>query len=469
MWIWLLLFFALSFCAFAIQSGDSVMYLALARDFLMQGRWEQVDPYLYSLNQAPLIWIHEYLSHLIFYGAWNALGAPGLILLKICALGAMFWLALRSKPRERDSDLLWTLLWMLAILAGSFRFIERSSMFSDLFMVLLVRWLLERDRIDRGLVVRLSVLFLVWIQLHPGFVAGLIFLGAWAAWHFIRKPEFRTRELWWLLLPVGLLLLNPEGLSGALYPFEFSLHEAKTLRRFNFEWFPATHPAFRFAPEVVSYWVLCLAALVLFIRARAWDSLHMLFALLAFALCLQAVRFMPWSALVILMALKPYSQMKLAFWRSRWLRYSVALVLILVAGRNLTYGYMSSSGLRLAKWDFDPKFFPTKTLEVLKQQPIPGRLYNSHDLGSQLIWAGITPVFHHGFVTDMQFFRDDVMGAMSTQARFLELAAKYNWTMLLVDKYNGYREFHRILSPLPEWKIVAEDEAAYLIYKMPEN
>jgi len=38
MWIWLLLIFALSFCAFAIQSGDAVMYLALARDFLMQGK-----------------------------------------------------------------------------------------------------------------------------------------------------------------------------------------------------------------------------------------------------------------------------------------------------------------------------------------------------------------------------------------------------------------------------------------------
>ena len=38
--------------------------------------------------------------------------------------------------------------------------------------------------------------------------------------------------------------------------------------------------------------------------------------------------------------------------------------------------------------------------------------------------------------------------------------------MLLIDKSSSYPYFYSILSPLPDWKIVAEDEAAYLIYHL---
>jgi hypothetical protein len=70
-------------------------------------------------------------------------------------------------------------------------------------------------------------------------------------------------------------------------------------------------------------------------------------------------------------------------------------------------------------------------------------------------------------MTDVAFYENDVMGVFRSQRRFLELAAKYNWTMLLVEKHGNYRYFYQILAPLPEWKIVAEDEAAYLIYRLP--
>ena len=104
-------------------------------------------------------------------------------------------------------------------------------------------------------------------------------------------------------------------------------------------------------------------------------------------------------------------------------------------------------------------------MDFLQQKRIAGNLYNAHDFGAYLIWRGVLPVFHHGFVTDMGFYENEVMGVFKGQARFLELAAKYNWTMLLVEKYGAYRYFYQILGSLPQWKIVAEDEASYLIYK----
>src|SRR5262249_33281809 len=141
--------------------------------------------------------------------------------------------------------------------------------------------------------------------------------------------------------------------------------------------------------------------------------------------------------------------------------------MVVVAIKNLAFGYTGSSGPRKPRVELDSNFFPTETLKFLRTTPIAGRLYSAHDFGNFLIWSGYVPVFHHGFVTDMDFYQQDVVGIFQSQARFLEIAQKYNWTMLLVDKHGNYPYFYKILSPLTNWKIVAEDDASYLIYDLP--
>jgi hypothetical protein len=462
----LLFFFALSFTWFAIQSGDVLMYLALARDFLLQGRWPDHDPYLYSLSGADLYIAHEYLSYLIFHAAWWLGGFTGLIALKSLLLAGLFIIPLRAQPFERALSPLWICLWICAVFAGSFRFIERSSLFSDLFCVLLLHTLLTHERVTRNLVVRLMLLFVAWVQLHPGFPLGLALLTLWAAWHLWFSPAFRTRDVLWLALPVAMLILNPRGLEGVLYPFRFAAYEAAVLKRGNFEWLPTYHPLFRFTPEVLAYWALGLTALFLLWRGRAWLSLRGVFALFTFASGVQAVRFVPWAAFALVLLLKPWAQLRSARLPMLKLTYALGALMFVLACKNLTFGYHSSSGPRRPIAALDPAHFPLHTLDVLRTHPIPGRLYNVHDYGSYLVWMGYTPIFHHGFVTDMDFYAHDVLGVFESQERFLELAHKYGWTMLLVDKAGSYHYFHRILSPLTNWRIVAEDESSYLIYDM---
>ena len=292
----LLLFFALSFTFFAIQSGDVLMYLALARDFLLQGKWPTHDIYLYSLPNAELHIEHEYLSYLIFHVAWWLGDLAGLIVLKVMLLAVLFVLPLREPPRAQATSPLWIFMWTLAVLAASFRFIERSSQFSDIFTLLLMQWLLHQDRISRGFILKTGALFLVWAQLHPGFPMGVILLGMWAAWHSRRTPGFIGRKILWLLAPVALLAVNPLGLEGALYPVRFALNEASVFKHFNFEWFPAYSEAFRFTPEVLAFWTLSLSALFLLWREKQWLSLRGLFALFSICAAAQAVRFIPWAA-----------------------------------------------------------------------------------------------------------------------------------------------------------------------------
>jgi len=91
-------------------------------------------------------------------------------------------------------------------------------------------------------------------------------------------------------------------------PFEFALHEAQTLKLYNFEWFAAYHPAFRFAPEVIAFWLLSVAALTLIARERALAEFYergLLSSALYFAIT--TVRFIPWASFAILLAVKPWS------------------------------------------------------------------------------------------------------------------------------------------------------------------
>ena len=445
------------------------MYLALARDFLLKGQWPEYDSYLYSLPHAELHIAHEYLSYLIFHSAWWTSGLAGLIVLKGILLAFLFSLPLSEKPQTQASSPFWIMMWTLAVLAASFRFIERSSQFSDIFTVLLMQWLLGQQNITRSFVVKLTLLFLLWVQLHPGFPIAVLLLMLWAAWSSWQIPGFASKKLLWLLVPVAALAVNPLGIEGAVYPVRFALNEANVFKHHNFEWFPAYSKAFRFTPEVIAFWTLSFCAVFLLWREKKWLSLRGLFTLFSIACAAQPVRFVPWAAFAICLTLKPWAQFTAAKIPVRSVANLLAVLLLALAVKNLALGYQSSSGPRTPGWGLDPEHFPIKTLDILRRQPISGRLYNAHEYGAYLVWMGFSPVFHHGFVTDMGFYARDVVGVFESQQRFLELAKKYDWKMLLVEKAGSYHYFYKILSPLTNWKIVAEDEASYLIYDLPDK
>lgn len=460
----LLFFFAFSFTFFAIQSGDVLMYLTLVRDHLLQWHWPETDPYLYSLPAAKLQIAHEYLGYFAYYGAWSLLGIGGLIFLKILLLSALFLLVLAAREREQNASPLWMGLWILAVLAGSFRFIERTSLFSDVFLVLLTYWLIQEKQITRSLIIRLTLLFALWVQLHPGYPIGLVLVGVWCGWNLIFNKEFPRRRIAWLLLPVAVLALNPDGIDGALYPFRFAMNEAQVLKLHNLEWFPTYHRAFRFTPEMIAYWTLLLGTLFILWREKAWLTLRGVLILVCAACGVQTVRFVTWASFAILLLLKPWASFRL---RTKYLSPALAVIMLAVAIKNLTSGYTGSSGPRKPRIALDSNFFPETSLQFLRAHPIPGNLYNAHDFGSYLLWMNYKPIFHHGFVTDMNFFENDVVGIFRGPEQFFAVAKKYNWTKLLVDKHGSYPYFYKILSPYPAWKIVAEDDASYLIYYLP--
>jgi hypothetical protein len=420
---WLPFLFAVSFCFFPIQSGDVMMYLNIARDYILEGEWRQLDvhQYLYPATDGQLHWHHEYLSSFIFYMAWWLGAWKGLIFFKAALVGTAAWIAARSE--QEDSGPWWAALWALAVLAASFRFIERSSLFSDLLTVLILALLLKKRRLTNRLLIQLIVIFWLWIQLHPGFPLGFGLLGLWMFWN--------RQWSWRLGLIPAVMLANPDFAEGLLYPFRFAFSEGQVFRSYNYEWLPAIREPFVFSREVLAFWFLSATATWFLIRAKAWREISA--ALFMFLMAANAVRFLPSAALVIAYCTKPY--LPRTFPRAR--PFALA-ILAMIALKNISWGYSSSAGFRPAGFGLDPSVFPSKTLEILRQLP-KTKIYNSHDFGAYLIWLGIKPVFHHGFVTDMAFYKNEVIGGLSSPERFFALAEKYRWQVLLVDRNSAYR------------------------------
>ncbi len=464
---WILLAFATSFCLFAVQSADVLMYFAIVRDLWANGKWDAVDPYLYSLSGAELHWSHQYLSILIFDQAYKFAGAAGIILLKAFVWAWGLFIVLKSPSRDQNKNPVWIALFVLATIAASFRFIERGSLFSDVFTVALIYWLSNSSALNKKLVVKIWVLFAIWIQLHAGYPVGLALLALWVLSRILIDRAMPARQTVWLLCLVPLAFLHPLGLRGFLYPFAFSAHEAAAFRGYNFEWFSSYSATFRSAPEVIAYFVLSGLSLTLLAVNRVRSFWVWTVSLFCIASGLYYVRFIPWAAFGLLVATKNAARLPKVNLEKRWIQIPIGAILVGITVKNLTLGYYSSSGHRKPQLEFDSRFFPFKTYEFWRANRIPGRLFAIHDFGNYISWQSGGPVFHHGFVTNSDFYLNDVIGVFRSRERFLELAKKYDWTMLLIDKNTSYRRFYELLSPLKEWQIVSEDDASYLIYKIP--
>lgn len=185
----------------------------------------RTDPYSYL--SEPGTWInHEWLAEVIMAAAWRALGARGLVLLKVvvslAALAAVYRAARVTGAGVVGASVS-TLVGGVLLRARGLVTV-RPHMFTILgfALVLLVLVCYERRRRPR-LLLSLPPLFAVWVNMHGGFLAGLACLLIWAAARALgsiprRSPRDGAQpavaiELGCCVLCILATLANPYGLQ----------------------------------------------------------------------------------------------------------------------------------------------------------------------------------------------------------------------------------------------------------------
>ena len=240
--------------------------MALARESLSLGYVPREDSFAFTPTVTPMVQ-HEWGAGVIAYLIADKSGAVGIVLLRWTLAFACFAITGYAAFRRGASLPVVGLLAPIPILMADEGFSPvRAQMYSFVGCALLLYWL-ERDRQGaKGWLVPWVVVFLIWLNVHAGFLVGAgLYLINWAErW---ARGEFSVRLLAVGCLMLGMIAVNPYG--HHYYTYLFSA--VRLDRPYIQEWSPIWVSA---GPRHwVAYGLACGIAMYAVVRC-GWDSLR---------------------------------------------------------------------------------------------------------------------------------------------------------------------------------------------------
>ncbi len=461
---------------FPLRSDDIFMHLAVGRRILQEGwHFADPDPFLYSLPGHRTEFLNQWGTHLLAFGLYRLGGFSLLVVFKallvVVGASAPFWLAARLEVRS----FLVPALSLLALWAGCDRFIERSSLFSDVAgagVLALVGAELHQPSRRRWL---LPPIFLLWANVHTGFLTGLffVFLGGLTQWRAARR---------WFPLALACLLacsIHPRGpalVASVLHDVAGSGYQA--YRQANFEWLSTLDSRALQTREVQRLLVLLAAVTGLIIwrgwhrRAVPWFSLLVLIALAY--LGQSAIRFVTtvsFALPVLVVDLLADSPLPLSFRRERALQGAVLLLALGLCVKVAEGGYVTKSGPRHLGLGLDDTRLPLMAADYVHSLPLTGHLFNEHEFGSLLAWRfdGKPPLYYHGFVDDLAFYERDYLGVNRSPEDFAQIVDHYQIDLFFLRRRTVTPTagplLHQILLTAPMWKLIYWDDSAMVFLR----
>ena len=211
---------------------DVWWHLRAGRWILEHRRIPRLDPFTFSSADRP--WIDLHWGFQLALAAADAMGGvPGMILLGALASASAFAIAMTARRSEWPAWLL-ALCWHPALALMATRFDPRPEVFS---LVYLAGFLAILFRVDRrpALAWFLVPIQLLWVNSHGLFILGPIVVACDSldrvarAWLDGRRrkerPDPGRPSAWRHVAPasaavLAATLVNPYGISGALFPLE---------------------------------------------------------------------------------------------------------------------------------------------------------------------------------------------------------------------------------------------------------
>jgi tetratricopeptide (TPR) repeat protein len=399
----LFLFAAALAIAYALFAGlhtvddfDTGWQIATGRYIVQQKTIPSTDVLSYTV--AGTEWIYPWLGQVLLYLTFAAAGFAGLSLLACAATvgttAALLWEQRRSTA----------LLAALAVPSIVYRTNARSELFTTLlfaaFFVLLWRY----HRGERVPVWALPVCMLLWVNLHPGFIAGFACIGAYLlleAESWLREREATAARLKrivpWLGVSVLATLASPWGYKIFVTAARQS-QSVRELGSFIGEW---ARPQLSAAmlPQVfsvrdpdASFWWLVLAGAVGMVAA-IWRKQFAVALILGSALFLglRYLRFQGLSAiLIVVLAGVALSEIKIsAAARQRVAVIALAALAIVTGLRvfDLVTNRVYVRTGQIAQFGVGPSWwYPVKAAEFIKAQKLPANVFNPYTLGGFTAW-----------------------------------------------------------------------------------
>lgn len=440
---------------------------------------------LFSHITPTLEWTaHEWLSEVILAFIHRAAGLTGIVAVSALLLAFVYFVLLRFLRASGISILVATCIVILTVSASTIHWLARPHIFSLLIIVI---WCIILDTYQyrqKNYLYLLPPIMLSWVNLHGGFIAGLMLIGVYITGNIymaiFQKGErqekvrnIKTLSIYFILCLL-VTLINPKGYKILLFPFNL-ISNTFIMDHVNEFLSPNFHD------NLIYEYMLLLMILVFGVSVMRLNAIEIILVLLFTHMSLYSGRYIPLYAIILSPILAKQIDSLLHEYRERrlikrflamsertaktdsmakynlWAIATVIVLTIMVFTGNLSY-------------EFDKKKLPVDAVKFMQREKIPGNMFNNDEFGDYIIYAAWPQyrVFFDG--------RSDMYGKERLKEYFKVIGFEHGWETVL-QKYNidwiifdNKSVLSRFLLEKSDWKLIYSDKVANIFVKnIPEN
>ncbi|MEE8167998.1 MAG: hypothetical protein V3T58_03890 [Candidatus Hydrothermarchaeales archaeon] len=357
-----------------ITDYDLWWHLSTGRYILENREIPRID--VFSHTNYGTEWLdHEWLSEVIFFLSYEALGFKGLVLLK--ALAILIAFGFLYKRSSFFTSPFFNILLILAVIEMSKgAWLERPMIFTFALVSVYIYILdLYAKGIDK--LWTLPILMLLWANLHGGFILGILLTGIYALTSKSRKLVYITGACTFASL------FNPYTYKLLLYPIQYAYESIHA--KFILEW---RSPIFH---QFSTYEAMLLLSIIALAKSKIKVSNRDLILLIIFThLSLFATRNISLYALVCAPIIAKYTESTVRGYLdgvdirvNRIFLRGFLYTFVILGTISFLYAYFTI-GSALATSP-QPNRFPENAVDFLLENNYSGNMYNVYHWGGYAI------------------------------------------------------------------------------------
>jgi len=390
-------FFILLFAATATTSTDFSQdlgrHIKLGEIIVKTGRVPSVNLFSYTHSQFQFI-NHHWFSEVVFYFLYEKINPVSLLILKIILVLMAFFFVI--KTAEKKSNIL-TAIISACIFFPLFldRNDIRPELFGYVFYAVFLYVFISVKRVNRFLLI-IPLLLVFWVNLHISFVFGIMlgfFITVKIYFELIKNKE-SLNKLYVFIFSFFLVLLNPNGITGALYPLKIFGNYGYPIVENQNVFFLSQ----RISNHLITYFFIIspfviVTILFLFFRKKTLEGLLLL---CMFSISIFQIRHFPFFILTAIpftawMIYSFFLYIKRIFKKIYFESYqnTAMLLLCLIIGFSSFFFFDNSYS---KTFDSDKRFgfgygeSEKEATDFILNHNLKGNIYNNFDIGGYLIY-----------------------------------------------------------------------------------
>jgi len=408
-------------------------------------------------------------------------GLTGIVIFFSLLISLSYSMLFKLMQNEGGNIFLAVFIILLTIASSIFHWLARPHIFSLLLFVITYYLLEQFQYRDIRTLYFLPLLILFWVNLHGGFISGLILILIYLVGNLVKfvlsrdenrglyrqKTKVLTRTLFACLF---VSLLNPYGLDAVLYPMKLISQELIIDRMAEFQ-----SPNFHHLLLIPSKYFLLLMILVIGILKKNLDVIEILLIIVFVNMALFSQRFIPLFCIVAAPIFVRNTQWIFNQMENRFVDIfqkkskDISLMdasgsgcLWLVAGILIVTLALATNRI---EYKFDETRKPVEAVNFLKKVSLKGNMFNDDEFGDYIIYS-VHPQYKVFIDSRVEMYGLDHFKDYLTMIYFEpgweNIIEKYsiNWMILDADSI-----FSRHLMGRNDWKLIYSDKVANIFVR----